>query len=133
MKIWGTLGAGVILVACAANEMPAPSEGAAVFASNCVSCHGTSARGDGPLANDLSPRPTDLTRISARNGGVFPRAQTLSVIDGYSKGTHKDRAMPEFGAQMTGEDTVPVEVDGILTPTPRSLAALLAYLESIQS
>jgi hypothetical protein len=34
---------------------------------------------------------------------------------------------------MTGEDTVPVEVDGILTPTPRSLAALLAYLESIQS
>lgn len=133
MKIWATLGAGIILVACAANEMPGPSEGAAVFASNCVACHGTSARGDGPLANDLSPRPTDLTRIAARNGGVFPRAQTLSVIDGYSKGTHKDRAMPEFGAQMTGEDTVPVEVDGVLTPTPRSLAALLAYLESIQS
>jgi hypothetical protein len=39
--------------------------------------------------------------------------------------------MPEFGALLEGE-TVPVEVDGTLTPTPRPLAALLAYLESIQ-
>ena len=132
MKIWVTFGALAVVAACAASEMPGPSEGAAIFAKNCVSCHGVSATGNGPLANGLSPAPSDLTQIAARNGGVFPRAQTLSVIDGYSKGTHKDRAMPEFGAQMTGEDTVPVEVDGILTPTPRSLAALLAYLESIQ-
>jgi hypothetical protein len=27
---------------------------------------------------------------------------------------------------------VPIEVDGVLTPTPRVLAGLLAYLESIQ-
>jgi hypothetical protein len=40
--------------------------------------------------------------------------------------------MPEFGALLEG-DTVPVDVgDGVLTPTPRPLAALLAYLESIQ-
>ena len=40
--------------------------------------------------------------------------------------------MPEFGAQMS-DDIVPVDIDGVLTPTPRELAALLAYLESIQT
>jgi hypothetical protein len=39
--------------------------------------------------------------------------------------------MPQFGALLQG-DLVPVEVDGVLTPTPRPLAALLSYLESIQ-
>jgi len=29
-------------------------------------------------------------------------------------------------------DTVPVEINGVLTPTPRELAGLLVYLESIQ-
>jgi hypothetical protein len=40
--------------------------------------------------------------------------------------------MPEFGLLLEG-DTVPVDVgDGVFTPTPRPLAALLVYLESIQ-
>ena len=39
--------------------------------------------------------------------------------------------MPEFGGVMA-DDLVPVEVDGVMTPTPRVLAGLLAYLESIQ-
>ena len=132
MKIWGTVGALAVVAACAASEMPGPSEGAAIFAENCVSCHGASATGNGPLANGLSPAPSDLTQIAARNGGVFPRAQTLSVIDGYSKGPLEDRAMAEFGAQMSGEDPVPVDGDGRLTPPARSLAALLASLGRIE-
>ncbi|CUH45138.1 hypothetical protein RUM4293_04048 [Ruegeria atlantica] len=30
------------------------------------------------------------------------------------------------------EDLVPVEIEGVLTPTPRELAGLLFFLESIQ-
>ena len=114
----------VILAACAMpDEMPVASDGAKIFAANCVACHGADARGGtGP----------DLTTIAARNDGVFPRARTLSVIDGYTRDAHAGRAMPEFGASLSGE-TVPVDIDGTLTPTPRDLAALLAYLESIQS
>lgn len=114
----------VILAACAVpNEMPVASDGAKIFAANCVACHGVDARGGaGP----------DLTAIAARNDGVFPRARILSVIDGYTKDAHEGRVMPEFGASLSGE-TVPVDIDGTLTPTPRDLAALLAYLESIQS
>jgi mono/diheme cytochrome c family protein len=120
-----------LIAACSATEMPDAPEGAQLFADNCAACHGTSATGDGVLVSELTQKPADLTRISARNGGTFPRAQVLSVIDGYSKGTHPGRVMPEFGLLLEG-DTVPVEVDGVLTPTPRPLAALLAYLEDIQ-
>ena len=134
-----------LIAACSATEMPDVPEGAQLFADNCAACHGTSATGDGVLVSELTQKPADLTRISAelnqkpvdlteistRNGGTFPRAQVLSVIDGYSTGSHPWRDMPEFGL-LLGVATVPVEVDGVLTQTPRPLAALLAYLEDIQ-
>jgi mono/diheme cytochrome c family protein len=118
------------LAACAPEtEMPGPSEGAAIFAANCAACHGADA-GGGEM-RIAGKRPPDLTRIAARNDGAFPRARVLSTIDGYRLGTH-DRAMPEFGA-ILGGDTVPVPIGDRLTPTPRPLAALLAYLEEVQA
>lgn len=120
----------VAVAACAVrNEMPQPSEGAEIFADNCTACHGYRGDEQGVLVGGQTA--PDLTKIAARNGGTFPRAEVLSQIDGYKQGTHADRIMPEFGARLNGE-TVPIEVDGVLTPTPRSLAALLAYLEDIQ-
>ena len=117
------------LGACAAQSvMPGPQEGAALFAQNCAGCHGADARG-GNLSGTGRAAP-DLTAIAMRNGGVLPRASVLSTIDGYAKGAHPGRLMPEFGASLEGE-MVPVDIDGTLTPTPRPLAALLAYLESI--
>ena len=118
-----------LVAACAMpDEMPAPSEGARLFADNCTACHGYRADGGALIGGETAP---DLTEIAARNDGVFPRAAVLSQIDGYAKGTHPARVMPEFGA-LLGGDTVPVDVDGVLTPTPRPLAALLAYLEDVQ-
>ncbi|MFY9210021.1 MAG: cytochrome c [Aestuariivita sp.] len=116
--------------ACVAqNEMPGPSEGAKIYADNCTACHGMRADEEGILIGGQTA--PDLSMISARNGGVFPRAAVLSQIDGYSRGTHAGQVMPAFGAGLT-EQSVPVDVDGIMTPTPRPLAALLAYLEDIQ-
>ena len=118
-----------LLAACATNEMPEPSEGEDLFRANCASCHGYSAEGNVILADgQVSP---DLTRLSARNGGTFPRAEVMSQIDGYGKGKLSPEAMPEFGSILEG-DLVPVDVDGTLTPPPRPLAALMYYLESIQ-
>lgn len=114
--------------ACAPDIMPQPDEGAALFATNCSTCHGPRGEGGKQLARGkVAP---DLTRIAFRNGGTFPKAQVLSQIDGYGRGKASD-VMPEFGSLLEGE-TVPVDIDGTLTPTPRPLAALLAYLESIQ-
>ncbi len=119
-----------ILAGCAPDEMPGPDEGALLFADNCTACHGY--RGEGGESLIGGQRPPDLTRISARNGGGFPRARVLSQIDGYGRGRVPAEVMPEFGALLEG-DLVPVEIDGKFTPTPRPLAALLAYLESIQT
>ena len=116
------------LAACAADDMPGAEEGAMLFAENCTACH--DYRGEGGQLSGGQAAP-DLTRIAARNGGEFPRAEVLSQIDGYGRGKVSAEIMPEFGALLEGE-LVPVEVDGTLTPTPRPLAALLAYLESIQ-
>ncbi|MET4101782.1 mono/diheme cytochrome c family protein [Roseovarius sp. MBR-78] len=111
-------------------SMPDASEGAALYAANCAQCHGAGGEGDGPWAEGMMPPPADLTRLS--KDGTFPRAHVLSVIDGYDRTGLPGQEMPEFGLLLEG-DTVPVDVgDGVLTPTPRPLAALMAYLESIQ-
>lgn len=112
-----------------AQTMPTTADGAMFFAENCASCHG--ADGSGGNAKGLANTPPDLTMLSAQNGGVFPAARALSYVYGDPQTSHLARVMPEFGAQMA-EDLVPVEIDGVLTPTPRELAGLLAFLESIQ-
>jgi len=119
------------LIACTPNTMPEAPEGRAFFAENCVSCHGSTGRGDGALATGLAPAPTDLTQLARDNGGTFPTARALSYIYGDPNDGHLSRVMPQFGGAMA-DDLVPVEVDGVLTPTPRVLAGLLVYLESIQ-
>ena len=124
-------GCAAVLVACTPPAMPEPPAGQAFFSANCSSCHGAGARGDGPLAADLRSRPTDLTVLARESGGVFPAARALSYIYGDPEDGHLARVMPQFGDVMD-EDLVPIEVDGVLTPTPRALAGLLVYLESIQ-
>jgi mono/diheme cytochrome c family protein len=114
--------------------MPEPPEvdGALAFAADCASCHGPGGQGDGVLAAGLDPKPANLTTIAARNGGVFPRDQVMSVIDGLARGQHRTSAMPEFGAGDMGE-TIIVETDeGLGTPVPARLLALTDYVESLQ-
>jgi len=120
----------VVLAACAPSEdMPAAPEGAVLFADNCAACHGYRAEGNVTLVGGQTA--PDLTRISSRNGGDFPRAAVLSQIDGYGRGKVSVEVMPEFGTLLEG-DLVPIEIDGTLTPTPRPLAALMVFLESVQ-
>lgn len=117
---------------CGEAEMPDETEGARVYAQNCAACHGDAGQGNGALGAGLSPKPADLTRISARSGGAFPVSAVLSKIDGYSADPQARAAMPEFGSMLQGP-LVPVDTeDGRMTPTPRPLAALLAYLQIIQ-
>lgn len=119
------------LWACTPVSMPEPPEGQAFFAANCSSCHGTAARGDGPAAAGLTLPPPDLTLLAQANGGAFPRARALSYIYGTPDQSHLARVMPQFGGRMA-DDLVPVVIDGVETPTPRVLAALLVWLEAIQ-
>lgn len=127
----GRLKAG-LLVLLAAGCAPEPEvAGRSLFLDNCAACHGEDAGGGGALSEELARTPPDLTRIAARNGGVFDRVAVMSKIDGYRTG---DGAMPEFGAALLDAPRVMVETGaGVLTPTPAPLVALADYLESIQA
>ena len=72
--------------------------GAELYQVFCASCHGSQARGDGPVASTLKPSVPDLTRIAARNGGTFPTQRVRETIDGQNvPRVHGTRAMPVWG------------------------------------
>lgn len=120
----------VVLVAgCAAEE---EISGPAYYAANCAACHGITGEGDGALAESLSAPPANLTTLSARNGGVFPRTEVMSAIDGFARGDHFAPEMPAFGDGDLGPTIIVETEDGIGTPIPEGLIALADYLESIQ-
>ncbi|ASP50065.1 iron permease [Cognaticolwellia beringensis] len=62
----------------------------ALFQENCSSCHGVMGKGDGVLAQDLSPEPTNFTdKERAMNRSL------LGLFDAISNGLD-DTAMPAF-------------------------------------
>ena len=103
---------------------PGPS-GQGTFAVYCATCHGTSAKGDGPLSSSMSRRPADLTLIAQRNHGTFSADQVARIIDGRNpmKG-HGGGEMPVWG------DAFAKTVD--TTPVDEKIRRLVRYLESIQ-
>jgi len=78
--------AALLLLPVAAAAQDAPTKqttpGAEVFRTYCATCHGTSARGDGPLASSMKRKPANLTEIAKRNGGEFPADMVFRTIDG---------------------------------------------------
>ena len=122
----------VLLAGCVEQELDVSAEaGAMLFAENCAACHGADARGAGEFGVQLFNIPPDLTQLSADNGGVFPRDYVLGVIDGFHRDARFSQAMPEFGAGDMGP-TVIVEEDGLGTPVPARLLALVSWLETVQ-
>jgi nucleotide-binding universal stress UspA family protein/mono/diheme cytochrome c family protein len=70
------------IAAASAQEFKQSTPGGEVYRTYCATCHGTGARGDGPLASAMSKKPADLTEIAKRNGGVFPADLVFKTIDG---------------------------------------------------
>ena len=71
--------------------------GSRLFRTYCASCHGTTGRGDGPMALQLRRMPPDLTQFTKRNGGVFPSELVYRIVDGREVMSHGDREMPVWG------------------------------------
>ncbi len=98
----------------------------AMFTAYCTPCHGREGKGDGPAAPALAKQPSDLTKLSARNGGTFPEVKVTRFIEGSDEvPAHGDRDMPIWGdlfkALHGGRSIVPARVKG-----------LTDYLKSIQ-
>lgn len=80
-------------------QIPLPLDGAQIFRSYCATCHGADGKGQGPVAGALKHPPPDLTFISRRNGGKFPRGRVKAIIAGQEQSTsaHGSSEMPVWG------------------------------------
>lgn len=108
--------------------------GAEDFETYCASCHGESGVGDGPVAEYLALKPADLTKLSRRNGGPFPRERIAAIIDGreFVK-VHGLRDMPVWGDWFNTE----AEAPGLRAPERELVVraridSLVSYIETIQ-
>ena len=97
--------------------MAAAESGKTTFERACAACHGTSGRGNGPGAADLSPHPRDLTknafRFRSTASGEPPRPEDLERT--IRKGL-PGSAMPAF--------------DGLLSDG--EIVELVAYIDTLR-
>jgi mono/diheme cytochrome c family protein len=101
-----------------------------VYLRYCASCHGTDARGGGPVAATLKRPPSDLTTLAKRSGGRFDETYVMSAIDGRrAVAEHGGREMPVWGAVFEKEhEGEPFQAYVGLLQT----RALVDYLRSLQ-
>jgi mono/diheme cytochrome c family protein len=118
--------------ALAAGEQAASlSESRQLFIQACAPCHGLAGTGNGPVAAALVTPPSDLTQLSARHGGIFPRDDVAAVLSGDRPvRPHGSREMPVWNQRFGVSGGTPTGIAAIYAR--RRLDLLLSQLESIQ-
>lgn len=103
------------------------------YDTRCAICHGPAGKGDGPYVKQLKAGSSDITMLAKINGGKFPTAQVLEVLDGRSEvQAHGPREMPLWGDIYLAEgphDKNAKDREGYVN---EHLRALIAYLETLQ-
>ena len=124
--------AAAVGLALAAHAAPVYSTavGKATFATYCANCHGEDLRGGGEIAGTLSKRPTDLTRITAKNDGVFPAERLALIIDGRVEvAEHGSREMPTWGELFLWPES---DTPERRAQVERKIGELVAYIQAQQ-
>ncbi len=109
------------------------AKGRVTFRIYCANCHGEQARGDGSLAELLTVKPADLTRIAKRNDGRYPADRVRALIDGRNAARgHGLKEMPIWGDafQKTLQPTWTEETDD--ERARRKIDEVVEFLRSIQ-
>jgi mono/diheme cytochrome c family protein len=105
------------------------ANGAYLYRTYCASCHGTDARGDGPLAASMRRRPANLTELRKKNNDVYDADLVFRTIDGRKplKG-HGGPDMPVWGDVLSKSIEASDE-----QALQRRIQALVDYLETRQT
>jgi mono/diheme cytochrome c family protein len=110
---------------------PHEYSGVRLYQVFCSSCHGLTGHGDGPVESLFRGGVPDLTGISERNGGKFPRQRVHEIIDGReSLIAHGTSSMPVWGFEFyegTGGDREARK------QTDAMIDRLVDYLKSLQA
>ena len=91
----------------------------------CSPCHGRTGQGDGPVAAALKTRPSDLTRLTERNGG-YPADRIRATVTGTGavQPAHGSSDMPVWGPLFGA-----FESDARVR---ERIANLVTYIETLQ-
>ena len=137
----GILGGAVIALAlvCGGAALASEDGGAAArdFRSYCAPCHGIDGQGDGPVAQVLKTRPSDLTQLAARYGGKLPFDTVYKRIEGRDMpNAHGTSEMPVWGLwfsnQAVGENMLNESDRPVEEMVRERITAIVRYLETIQ-
>jgi len=120
----------VFTATAGATEVVDPT-GEELYMRHCAACHGEQGKGDGPVASAIARPVPDLTQITVRYDGQFPRQMLKNIIDGrWRIDAHGTQQMPVWGYEFWitegAGDFSEVRVS-------RMLDRLVAHLESIQA
>jgi universal stress protein A len=117
-----------LVTTATAQEYKQTTTGSEVFRTYCASCHGATARGDGPLASAMKKKPANLAEIAKRNGGQFPSELVFKTIDGRQPiRDHGGPDMPVWGDVFTRSRDA-----GDAERVKAVIQSLVEYLDSIQ-
>ena len=141
--MFGLIVIGVTSMAFQAAHAEEETIGSDEYRTSCLSCHGVGGRGDGPLAQYLTVKPTDLTALAKNNGGQYPNIKAgaypflrvYQIIDGRAAiEVHGDRAMPVWGNRYLAEQPAGVTpFGGEYEKVVRGrILELVYYIQSIQ-
>jgi mono/diheme cytochrome c family protein len=118
------------------SEKEQVAEGKAIFQLYCAACHGSDARGGGPVAADLKTPPPSLRQVAERRG-KFDETEIRAYIDGRDMPrAHGTPEMPVWGSlfRLIAEvsDALASDEEGIEKKAQERITLLVKYLQTIQ-
>lgn len=79
-----------------------PNAGKVSYSKQCVGCHGTTGKGDGPAAAALNPKPKDHTDGKIMNSASDK--DLFAIVKGGGVSVKKSPLMPAAGKALTDQD-----------------------------
>jgi mono/diheme cytochrome c family protein len=105
--------------------------GEQIYRRACAPCHGADGRGNGPDAAALRVPPADLTMLTARAGGTFPRTYVIETITGARRvREHGAGEMPVWPDRFEPSGQGATAVASLYAQ--QRTAALADYVETLQ-
>jgi mono/diheme cytochrome c family protein len=94
-----TLAITACVLTSAVASIAVAQDAAALYAKNCVSCHGAAGKGDGPAAKVLKPAPQDFaTALKGKSD-----ADIAKVIKEGGKAAGKSASMPPYASKLSDD------------------------------
>ena len=123
----------VLGIPATAQQADPDNGGKEIYEDRCIICHGPSGKGDGPVGEMFSTRPSDLSKLQAENS-FFPYLDVLKKIDGREMIAGHGSEMPVWGEYFMVESLEnrgvnPKDAANIVNGR---LASLVFYLATLQ-